>query len=483
MTKKQEDNSILSNDEQKELLKATITMYENTKAETRKKRKEMTDKNGGKIYSDKSTQETIRLLDTMENDVIEQFIKLGGTKEEIEAAKKVKTKKDRKKVFEKYMTSAGIKDQMQKYLESKSGQEDSKQEKEQVQQVSYGKDEPAPFNREYDYSPYPAQEREGEIDDYVDDEVETFNEPVQMPSSTYTPNNRIQFDNIPLPSRGECYRHKMSSIPVAYLTAYDENMIVSPNLYKDGNFLDYLIKTKVMNNNINTDDLLPGDRDAIVLWLRASGYGPVFPVQVTDPETKETFETTINLTDIKYASFKLKGDANGYFKYKLPLSGDVVKFKFLSYGDVKRLNSMEEDESKSVRKEKMDRMLFDMRSFIDRDSDIDATQKKSLLDCIGKLEDYNGEPEEDDRSTYTHAVTNRLIESIVEVNNVTDRKYIAEYVAYMSVQDSSALRKYISDNEPGLDFNLTVEKPASLGGGSMPMFLSLDQYLFLNIAQ
>ena len=76
----------MSNDEQKELLKATITMYENTKAETRKKRKEMTDKNGGKIYSDKSTQETIRLLDTMENDVIEQFIKLGGTKEEIEAA-------------------------------------------------------------------------------------------------------------------------------------------------------------------------------------------------------------------------------------------------------------------------------------------------------------------------------------------------------------------------------------------------------------
>ena len=129
MTNKQEDNSILSNDEQKELLKATITMYENTKAETRKKRKEMTDKNGGKIYSDKSTQETIKLLETMENDVIEQFIKLGGTNKEIEEAKKVKTKKDRKKVFEKYMTSAGIKDQMQKYLESKGCQDESKSEK------------------------------------------------------------------------------------------------------------------------------------------------------------------------------------------------------------------------------------------------------------------------------------------------------------------------------------------------------------------
>ena len=51
----------------------------------------------------------------------------------------------------------------------------------------------------------------------------------------------------------------------------------------------------------------------------------------------------------------------------------------------------------------------------------------------------------------------------------------------MNVQDSSALRNYISENEPGLDFNIEIEKPKSLGGGSMPMFLSLDQYLFLNI--
>ena len=53
---------------------------------------------------------------------------------------------------------------------------------------------------------------------------------------------------------------------------------------------------------------------------------------------------------------------------------------------------------------------------------------------------------------------------------------------YMNVRDSSALRRYITDNEPGIDFNVTVEKPASLGGGSLTMFLTLDQFIFLNIA-
>ena len=61
------------------------------------------------------------------------------------------------------------------------------------------------------------------------------------------------------------------------------------------------------------------------------------------------------------------------------------------------------------------------------------------------------------------------------------RKYIEDYVYKMNVRDSSALRKYISENEPGIDFNITVERPESLGGGSIRMFLTLDQFIFLNI--
>ena len=83
---------------------------------------------------------------------------------------------------------------------------------------------------------------------------------------------------------------------------------------------------------------------------------------------------------------------------------------------------------------------------------------------------------------YTHAVTNRLEMSIMSVNGITDRAYIKDYVRGMNVKDSSALRKYINENEPGLDYNIEVERPESLGGGSMPVFLQLDQLVFLNIA-
>jgi hypothetical protein len=49
----------------------------------------------------------------------------------------------------------------------------------------------------------------------------------------------LKYDIIQLPSNGQCYRNKVDRVPVAFLTAYDENIITSPNLYKDGLVIDY----------------------------------------------------------------------------------------------------------------------------------------------------------------------------------------------------------------------------------------------------
>lgn len=82
----------------------------------------------------------------------------------------------------------------------------------------------------------------------------------------------LQYDVIQLPSNGQCYKSKVDRVPVAYLTAYDENIITSPNLYKDGLVIDFLLKNKVVNSDINVDDLVSGDADAIILFLRATSY-------------------------------------------------------------------------------------------------------------------------------------------------------------------------------------------------------------------
>ena len=83
---------------------------------------------------------------------------------------------------------------------------------------------------------------------------------------------------------------------------------------------------------------------------------------------------------------------------------------------------------------------------------------------------------------YTHKLTNRLEMAVMSINGEDDREYISNYVRNMNPRDALALRRYINENEPGLDFLVEVERPESLGGGSMPVFLTLDEYVFLNIA-
>ena len=94
------------------------------------------------------------------------------------------------------------------------------------------------------------------------------------PSETTISNNAnfnnvdstLKYDIIQLPSNGQCYRNKVDRVPVAFLTAYDENIITSPNLYRDGLVIDYLLKSKVVNSEINVEDLVSGDADAIILY-------------------------------------------------------------------------------------------------------------------------------------------------------------------------------------------------------------------------
>jgi hypothetical protein len=166
----------------------------------------------------------------------------------------------------------------------------------------------------------------------------------------------------------------------------------------------------------------------------------------------------------------------------LPFSKDKIKFKFLSYKDNKALEKLDEQENIKLKKTKLNDINEDLKSFIENDDTTDRALRVKLTEATKAISEYAESLNTDDDALFSHSVTNKLSASIVSVNNVTDRKYIDEYVMFMNVKDSSALRKYITENEPGIDFNVTVEKPASIGGGSLTMFLTLDQFIFLNIA-
>lgn len=290
-----------------------------------------------------------------------------------------------------------------------------------------------------------------------------------------------QYDVISLPSNGEGYKNKVSRIPVAYLTASDENLISSPTLYRDGLIIDFLLKNKIMNKNINVDELYSGDVDAITLFLRVTSYGPEFPIFVRDPQTGKQIETVVDLSKIKAKDFNLKGDENGYFEYELPSSKDKVKFKFLTRREEKILDKLTKIEDKGTVATMIERNREEIKAALNDDTVLTGTEKLEINKYLEKLKEWGIKIADSKQPFYNKAVTNLLELSIVSINGNDNKKFIRNYIKNMRARDSLYLRRYIQNNKPGIDFEVTVERPEELGGGSFTTFLEWDDAVFLNL--
>ena len=290
-----------------------------------------------------------------------------------------------------------------------------------------------------------------------------------------------QYDVIQLPSNGQCYKNKMDRVPVAYLTAYDENIITSPNLYKDGLVIDFMLKNKIVNKDINPDELVSGDVDAIILFLRATSYGPEFPIVVTDPETGEQIDSVVDLTTLKPKEFTLIGDENGWFEFETPVKKDKIKFRYLTRKHEKQLQKINEIESNGTRAYMLDTEREMLTAALSVDKVISESEKKVIKNAISAMESWSKKLKEVNNSLFNKIVTNSLQLQVMAVNGNTDREFVRKYIMSMPAMDALSLRKYIDKNRPGINFDIEVQRPESLGGGSFKTFLNWDDSVFLNI--
>lgn len=304
-----------------------------------------------------------------------------------------------------------------------------------------------------------------EENDDDDDEIDDFNVP---------------YDMVPIPSKGLIYKNVKTKIPVAYLTASDEDLITSPNLYVDGRITDLLLKRKILDKSINPKTLCKADRDAISVWLRATGYGEKFPVNVKDPVTDTPFEGEVDLSEIKLNEFKLKPDEKGLFDFTLPKTGHLIKFRFMNNNDENNYTKVLEKSNPKIKKHILDEAKNSLINIIDNDKKIDEKLKKALEMASEKIAEYSNTIE-DDGSDYIKSVTYILQKCIVSVNGNSDRAFINKYISVMPAFDAIALRRYINDNVPSLDYRVTVNRPESLGGGSFTTFLDIDSSFFINV--
>jgi hypothetical protein len=239
------------------------------------------------------------------------------------------------------------------------------------------------------------------------------------------PQYNMSFDVLPLPSGGKIYKNKKSAVKVAYMTTADENILTSPNLVSSGQFLEILINRKLLENDIRYRDLHVGDRNAIMLWLRATSYGEMYPVTLLD-ENDVPFDTEVNLNDLKVIKLGAEPDSEGYFDFTLPVSKIQIKFKLLTVGDI-------EDIEKQL-----------------------------------EIDKENGVPV---NNTNTYALERQLI----EVNSERNKGIIKDFIQTMRVGDAKGLRNYIDSIESGVDLNIEVGTP---GGGSIKTFLPLNFRFF-----
>lgn len=293
----------------------------------------------------------------------------------------------------------------------------------------------------------------------------------------------IAYDMIELPSNGECYPSKKNKITIGYLTAEDENVITSPQLYKDGMVMDVLLRRKVLDKDIDIDSLCKGDRDAIILWLRATSYGTDFPITVQDPKSGERFDTTIDLSTIKYKDFKLKGDEEGLFLFETPRTKDKIKFKFFTRNDEKEMEKLDKMNNLKQAKYLITRQVEELSQELSRADYLTDSSRRELSSSINTISRWADAIEVDDKYPVSQSVTTGMYYAIVEVNGNRDRNFIWDYIRRMPAYDSLMFRRYLNENEPSLDFKITVERPQSLGGGSFETFLEIDYTLFLNIAK
>jgi len=192
---------------------------------------------------------------------------------------------------------------------------------------------------------------------------------------------------VELPSKGKFYPEDhplcgVDTIEIRNMTAKEEDMLTSKTLLKKGVALDRVIRSLIVDRTINPDTLLVGDRNAIIIAARSSGYGNDYNTNITCPAcgTTQRYDFDLNMAEIYDGSdrseFDVMDNENGTFNVILPKTNLTVTFRLLTGADEKRfINGMQSD-----RKQKQDRNITrQLRNIIVAVNDDDSAEAISYL--------------------------------------------------------------------------------------------------------
>ena len=212
--------------------------------------------------------------------------------------------------------------------------------------------------------------------------------------------NNIPTEVIELPSKGLIYPedNPLSSgkIEMCYMTAKHEDILTNQSYIQKGVVLDKLLQALIISK-INYNDLVVGDKNAIMVAARVLGYGKDYSFDY------DGTEYTVDLSGIDNKPFEHSNKGVNEFNYTLTSTGVNITYKILTHGDEQKI--------------------------------------QTELEGLKKI-NKNTSPE----------LSTRLKYMITSVSGDRETKTIREFIDnHLLARDSRELRKHIKENQPDVD--------------------------------
>lgn len=244
----------------------------------------------------------------------------------------------------------------------------------------------------------------------------------------------IPVENVPLPSRGVVYPpdhplHMQESIQIRAMTAREEDILTSKALIKKGTVITELIRSCLIDKRIDPNHMILGDRNALMISLRITGYGADYAVEVSCPSCGERSKQSFDLGALPISRLTKDPIAEGsnIFEAIMPKGKDTdpditIRYRHLTGTD---------------------------------EISIQQIQERKKKQGIG----------------VDNLITLRYQHQVVAVNDITDRTKIQMFCQRMPTKYSLSLRQAMDGNEPGIEMKQDMQCPHCMeeSGVSMPL--------------
>jgi hypothetical protein len=223
---------------------------------------------------------------------------------------------------------------------------------------------------------------------------------------------------VELPSGGKFYSedhslHDQTVVEIRHMTAKDEDILSSKALLKQGVAIDRFLRNIILDKSIDIDSLLLGDKSAVLIAARASGFGPEYDTKLVCPVCFAHGRHTFDLNDVKinrgdnFKDLSVERNADGNLVITTPKTKVRVECRLMTGFHEKHL----------------------------------LAQRKRA----------------DKQNLPNKVATSQLIISIVSINGNSDKKIIRKFAQDMPIMDSRYIRKAIEICSPNVEIRDFVE--------------------------